>query len=50
MRHDGPFRSPAPLTAIESARRAAALKANQESDQTTVITQRASDAISDEVE
>jgi putative DNA primase/helicase len=35
MRRDGPFRSPAPLTAIESARRAAALKANQESDQST---------------
>jgi hypothetical protein len=35
MRRDGPFRSPAPLTAIESARRAAALKANQESDQPT---------------
>jgi putative DNA primase/helicase len=35
MRFDGPFRSPAPLTAIESARRAAALKANQESVQST---------------
>jgi putative DNA primase/helicase len=35
MRHDGPIRSPAPLTAIEAARRAAALKANRESDQTT---------------
>jgi putative DNA primase/helicase len=35
MRHDGPFRSPAPLTAIESSRRAAALKANRESDQLT---------------
>jgi putative DNA primase/helicase len=35
MRRDGPFRSPAPLTAIESARRAAALKANKESDQPT---------------
>jgi RecA-family ATPase len=35
MRRDGPFRSPAPLTAIESALRAAALKANQESDQST---------------
>ena len=30
MRRDGPFRTPAPLTAIESARRAAALKGNQE--------------------
>jgi putative DNA primase/helicase len=36
MGRDGPFRSPAPLTAIESARRAAALKANQETDQPTV--------------
>src|ERR1700730_10602111 len=35
MRRDGPFRSPAPLTAIESARRAAALKANQDSHQPT---------------
>jgi hypothetical protein len=33
MRRDGPFRTPAPLTAIESARRAAALKANQEPSQ-----------------
>ena len=32
MRRDGPFRTPAPLTAIESARRVAALKANQESN------------------
>lgn len=32
MRHDGPFRTPAPLTTIESARRAAVLKANQESN------------------
>jgi putative DNA primase/helicase len=35
MRRDGPFRSPAPLTAIEAAQRAAALKANQGSDQPT---------------
>jgi AAA domain-containing protein len=35
MRRDRPFRFPAPLTAIESARRAAALKANRESDQPT---------------
>src|SRR6266403_1988168 len=35
MRRDGPSRSPVPLTAIESARRAAALKANRESSQTT---------------
>ena len=35
MRCDGPSRSPVPLTAIESARRAAALKANQESHQPT---------------
>jgi putative DNA primase/helicase len=34
-RRDGPSRSPVPLTAIESARRAAALKANRESSQTT---------------
>jgi len=33
MRCDGPSRSPVPLTAIESARRASALKANQESHQ-----------------
>jgi AAA domain len=35
MRRDGPFRSPAPLTAIESARRAGALKADRESNQPT---------------
>ena len=35
VRRDGPFRSPAPLTAVESARRAAALKANREPDQPT---------------
>jgi putative DNA primase/helicase len=35
MSRDGPFRPRAPLTAIESARRAAALKANGESDQPT---------------
>jgi putative DNA primase/helicase len=35
MRHDGPIRSPAPLTAIEAARRVAALKANLESHQPT---------------
>jgi putative DNA primase/helicase len=33
MRRDGPSRSPVPLTAIESARRAAALKENLESAQ-----------------
>jgi putative DNA primase/helicase len=36
MRRDGPFRTPAPLTAIEAARRAAALKANQEHSQPLV--------------
>jgi len=36
MRHDGPFRTPAPLTPIESARRAAALKATQESHRAAV--------------
>lgn len=35
MRRDGAFYARAPLTAIESARRAAALKANQESDHST---------------
>jgi putative DNA primase/helicase len=35
MSRDGPFRPRAPLTAIESARRAAALKANGESAQPT---------------
>lgn len=33
MRRGDPFRTPAPLTAIEAARRAAALKANQERSQ-----------------
>jgi putative DNA primase/helicase len=37
MRRDGPLRSPAPLTAIESARRAAALKANRESDTAVAV-------------
>src|SRR5258708_38601792 len=35
MKRDGPFRSPAPLTATEAGRRAAAMKANQESHQPT---------------
>jgi hypothetical protein len=35
MKGDGQFRIPVPLTANESALRAAALKANRESDQTT---------------
>jgi putative DNA primase/helicase len=35
MSRDGPFRARAPLTAIESARRAAALKANQGTQQPT---------------
>jgi len=38
MKGDGPFRTPVPLTANESALRAAALKANRESDQTTAAT------------
>jgi putative DNA primase/helicase len=36
MSRDGPFRPQAPLTAIESARRAAALKANQEPGRPTI--------------
>jgi len=47
MRRDGPFRTPAPLTAIETARRAAALKANQESNQ--YLTAAASSEMLDEV-
>jgi hypothetical protein len=35
MRRDGPSRSPVPLTVIESARRAVALKENQESGRST---------------
>ncbi len=38
MKGDGPFRTPVPLTANESALRSAALKANRESDQTTAAT------------